>query len=94
MYFARTGIRPIEVTYEGLLANPTGCIQTIAKALDVEYDGEIDISSSRFKMQRNNDSQLWRERFISEFGDPDSIDPFFENSNSSAGRNAKRRRII
>lgn len=83
MYFARTGIRPIDVTYEGLLANPTGCIRKIAAALEVEYGGEIDISNSRFKMQRNSDSDQWRDRFIQEFGNPDHIDSFLDERDSA-----------
>ncbi|MFT3731442.1 MAG: Stf0 family sulfotransferase [Hyphomicrobium sp.] len=85
MYFTRTGIQPLDVSYEGFMADPTGTVQKIASLMNVEFNDTIDLSKSRFKKQRTDENAVWRERFISEYGDRDDIDPFWEPADQARG---------
>ncbi|GJE53788.1 Stf0 family sulfotransferase [Methylobacterium thuringiense] len=74
MYFARTGIDPVEVTYEELSSDPQGAVDKVADALNVARP-RVALDRVRLEVQRDELSGEWRRRFIAEHGDPSHIDP-------------------
>lgn len=75
MFFARTGIEPIEVLYEDIAAAPQPAVERIARAMGVDPAPVIDPEKIALRVQRDDASRAWRERFIGELGDPNSLDP-------------------
>lgn len=73
MYFARTGLNHLEITYEEVVADPTAAVARVASHLGV---AEAMPRPSHFCMQRDSESAAWRARFLAERGDPDTLDPF------------------
>ncbi|ACL61779.1 Stf0 family sulfotransferase [Methylobacterium nodulans] len=74
MYFARTGLRPVEVTYEDLAENPQEAVDQVAGRLGVHPSPRIDPSQVLLRRQSDAVSAEWRARFIWEFGDRDVMD--------------------
>lgn len=75
MFFARTGLPAVEITYEGFLADPDATVNAVARWLDLPGDLSVDTAGSRFRMQRDDLNAAWRARFIAERGDPNVVDP-------------------
>lgn len=75
MYFARTGLAPLELVYEDVADDPQTAIERVADLMQVTPRPHIDFSVVRLRMQRDQVSQAWRERFLTECGDPNTIDP-------------------
>lgn len=75
MYFARTGLAPLELVYEDVAADPQAAIERVGDLMQVTPRPQIDFSAVRLRMQRDAISQTWRERFLDERGDPSTIDP-------------------
>ena len=74
MYFARTDIAPLRITYEDVVAHPDREVRRVADLLEVDGGVTIDPAQVNLRMQRDALSDDWRQRFHSEFGDPDHID--------------------
>jgi len=75
VYFARTGLAPLRITYEDVVADPGQEVRRIAELVGVGADIMIDPAQVDLTIQRDALSDEWRQRFYSEFGDPDHIDP-------------------
>jgi trehalose 2-sulfotransferase len=74
MYFARTGQRPVEVTYEDLAEDPQGAVDRVAGRVGVAPSPRIDPEKILLRRQSDAVSDAWRARFIREFGDPNVMD--------------------
>jgi LPS sulfotransferase NodH len=74
IYFVRTGIIPLRVTYEDVVANPDREVRRVADLIQVGGCVTIDPAKVDLEVQRDAVSVDWRQRFRSEFGDPDHID--------------------
>jgi trehalose 2-sulfotransferase len=75
MYFARTGIVPLVLSYEELRANPLGVVRQIAARVG-ERVGRHDLADVRpTGQQADAVSAEWKERYIRERGSPDRFDP-------------------
>lgn len=70
-YFARTGEPAIELVYEDLVRDPQGGVDCISALFGVTArlrPGEISLT-----VQRDAQSEVWRNRFIQEMGEPDRL---------------------
>lgn len=72
-YFARTGIRPIEVVYEDLERDPLGTMQAIGRHVGIDVPVDAFRPATRFQRQRTGLNEEWRSRFVAEYGDPDRL---------------------
>ncbi len=75
MFFARTGLVPLDFTYEDLAEAPQPAVDAIAQLLGVTDRLLIDPDRVNLRVQRDARSAEWRDRFRAEFGDPNRIDP-------------------
>lgn len=78
MFFARTGIEPLEIAYEDALRDPQAAVASVARAVGLGDGPEIVLQPSSFRLQRDGLSAEWRARFIAERGDRDDIDPYLD----------------
>ncbi len=78
MFFARTGIEPVEIAYEDALRDPQAAVAAVARAVGLRDRPGLAPNPSSFRMQRDALSAEWRTRFIAERGDRDDIDPFVD----------------
>jgi LPS sulfotransferase NodH len=72
-FFARTGTTPTQIVYEELFDNPKVEVRKIADLFD-QAGAEIDLAKVAIKVQRDDTTEQWRKRFISEAGDRSYID--------------------
>ena len=72
-YFARTGIRPLELVYEEIARDPQAAINTIADFCGVAENVTIVPELVADAVQRDDLNRQWRERFVSEFGDRETF---------------------
>jgi LPS sulfotransferase NodH len=70
-FFARTGITPLTLVYEEIVADRAGTLATIADALGVALPPGPAADTGRFTVQRDETTHAIRERFRADFGDPD-----------------------
>jgi LPS sulfotransferase NodH len=73
-YFARNGIEPLWLTYEGVTADPGGAVAAVAAAVGLDGAWAVDPSAVPTAMQRDLETEAWRDRFISEAGDVNRLD--------------------
>jgi LPS sulfotransferase NodH len=72
-FFARTGITPLYVTYDELVADKQAVVDRVAGFVGVE---PTPIKTETYlKIQRDALTDQWRERFIAEEGSGDILDP-------------------
>ncbi|NEU12623.1 hypothetical protein G3T14_10785 [Methylobacterium sp. BTF04] len=76
MFFARTGLPSLDVTYEDFLANPDREIGRVTAFLGLPKCPSVDLTSSTFRQQSDSSSVAWRDRFRAERGDPNYVDVF------------------
>ncbi|MGU3537104.1 Stf0 family sulfotransferase [Methylobacterium sp. A54F] len=74
MFFARTGIAPVEVLYEDLARDPQAAVDRVSHALGLADRPAIAPGAVKLQVQRDAASRDWRERFIAERGDPNRMD--------------------
>lgn len=72
-FFARTAIRPLQITYEELDRDPVGVLKAVGRHVGIEVSAE-SVKAPRFQRQRTALNETWRERFIAEYGDPDRME--------------------
>lgn len=75
VYFARTGIEPVRIVYEDMIAAPGAAVASVARLFDLEAQARPDVSRVNVARQRDELNEAWRARFIAEAGDPSHIDP-------------------
>jgi LPS sulfotransferase NodH len=72
-FFARTGIAPLRISHERFLEDPSGHVGLVAGLVDVT-GATVDESKIKLVMQRDALTEEWRQRFRTEYGDPDLMD--------------------
>lgn len=83
-YFARTGITPHELCYEDLVKQPQEEIRKLSDFIGIPVDLErVDPGKSPVTVQRSNINAEWRERFLSECGDPNRVKSQWSLKNGS-----------
>ncbi len=73
-YFARNGIRPLLLTYEDIVSDPQDAINDVAAHIGLAERFEIRAEACDLKIQRDETSEMWRERFLREAGDIHYLD--------------------
>jgi trehalose 2-sulfotransferase len=82
-FFARNRIAPLQLIYERVAEDPLGAVSAIAARLNLTEKIEIDRAKLSLEVQRDAETQAWRERFVREHGDlgyldrPRSRSPFW-----------------
>jgi LPS sulfotransferase NodH/glycosyltransferase involved in cell wall biosynthesis len=72
-FFARNGIAPLTLTYEGVAADPRSAVASIANLMEVP-DAHVDLSRVQQEVTRDELSESWRRRFLAEHADPNVVD--------------------
>ena len=62
--FALTGIEPIRITYEDMLASPSAVVGRVLNAMGIEPDMRCAVSVPMIERQTDGISKAWRERFM------------------------------
>lgn len=71
LYIARNGLRPLAIAYEDMVANPDATIRAIARHAGLDaVPADVD---RPLQVQRDDTSEAWRERFLTECGDLDVL---------------------
>ncbi len=76
LFFARNGISPLYLTYEGLSADPAAAVRAVVDLMGIEGPVVIDPAKVRVAIQRDDVNEAWRQRFLKEAGDltaPESL---------------------
>jgi LPS sulfotransferase NodH len=73
VYFARTGVEPLCLSYEALLRAPQGTVDQV-KALMGAEQATIDLGKVGIGLQRDEESERWRTRFLVERGEANVVD--------------------
>jgi trehalose 2-sulfotransferase len=74
LFFFRTGIKPLEITYEDVEANPQAAVDQVADMIGIEERPPINLSIIELHPQRDRITEEWRARFLREEGSPDVLD--------------------
>lgn len=72
LFFARNGIDPLVVVYEDLCRDPQAVVSAIGRHVGAP-DATIGKPEVEPRVQRDQRSREWRERFIAESRDPDFL---------------------
>lgn len=75
LFFARTGIAPLSIYYEDVVANPQAIIERIADLVGLKQRIIIRANLIELKVQRDTITEEWRVRFLREEGSGDVVDP-------------------
>jgi trehalose 2-sulfotransferase len=70
-WFARNGIAPLRLTYEGIASHPRSAVDLIAEQVGIEVPPPIEPA---MEIQRDRLSDAWRERFLAESRDLGYLD--------------------
>jgi trehalose 2-sulfotransferase len=76
LFFARNAIKPLYLTYEGLLGDPGGAVQAVADLMELDAPVKVEPSAARLTVQRDAINEAWRARFLAEEGGLDRLDRF------------------
>ena len=68
-FFAINGIVPLEITYEGLIADEIAVLERVAGFLGLEEIPRPHHTQISLAVQRNATNDEWRERFVAEVSD-------------------------
>lgn len=77
MWFARNGLAPLHLTYEGVVNDPQKVAEAVARHIGLATVPAVDLSRVSMRIQRDLDSDLWRERFLAENRDLAYLDDHF-----------------
>ncbi|QND50992.1 hypothetical protein HB779_03130 [Phyllobacterium sp. 628] len=72
-YFARTGIAPLHLIYEDVLADPEGAVEKIAALMGLSPTPIPVVKAVNVSVQRTMMNEAWATRFRGEYGDPDVL---------------------
>jgi len=73
-YFARNAITPLRLTYEEAHADPQRAVDAVAFMVGIERPFQVDPAALELEMQRDELSEAWRDRYISECSDRSYLD--------------------
>lgn len=74
MFYARTGIQPLRIEYEPLVADPLDAVSEVANMMGVKLQPTQDFSRVVIQKQRDLISQEWADRFKMERGNRNILD--------------------
>jgi LPS sulfotransferase NodH len=74
LYFARNGIEPLWLTYEEVTADPAAAVAAVAAAVGVGGPLAVNVSAIPTSVQRDLESEVWRDRFVAEAGDVNRLE--------------------
>ncbi|MFC3323304.1 Stf0 family sulfotransferase [Mesorhizobium cantuariense] len=74
MFFARTGMDPLRLEYETIVANPPHAVRQVADMMGVTLQRNPESISVAIQQQRDSTSFEWAVRFRSERGNPNTLD--------------------
>ncbi|WP_184874123.1 Stf0 family sulfotransferase [Mesorhizobium sangaii] len=74
MFFARTGIDPLRIEYESIVADPMDAIRQVADMMGVTLQRSPDSTGIVIQQQRDSISFEWADRFRRERGNPNTLD--------------------
>jgi trehalose 2-sulfotransferase len=92
LFFARNAIAPLYLTYEGLMADPQGAVQSVADFMGLDQRVKVEPSATQVAIQRDAISDSWRAQFLVEEAGLDRFDRF-ERDTSIAWLRRKLRSI-
>lgn len=75
-FFARTGIKPLRISYEGFLEDRSRHVDLVADLMGVE-NPVVDPRRIDLVIQRDAVTEEWQARFRTENGDPNVLDELF-----------------
>lgn len=91
VYFALAGIEPLRISYEDLVEDPQTVINRIAAALGYSGLTRIDQAQLTLRIQRDDISAEWRERFLA--AQPRALFEPSIRSEAAARRKRRQRRL-
>jgi LPS sulfotransferase NodH len=71
-FFGRTGITPVTLVYEEVMADPGRALRTVADALGVDLPDGGAVGPTTFAIQRDEQTEAIRSRFQADAGHPDT----------------------
>jgi len=74
VFFARNGIAPLLLVYEDVMADLQGAVDDVSTLMGLDHRPRADSSRIGLKIQRDDETEAWRARFIGEHGNPDAMD--------------------
>jgi trehalose 2-sulfotransferase len=74
MFFARTGIEPLAIAYEDVVDQPQAAVDAVAQLIGLPGAAPIDTGSVDLVVQRDEEIEAWRRRFLTEHGSADFMD--------------------
>lgn len=69
LWFGRTGVQPLRLTYESIAASPVSAVQAVADLVGLASAVRPEMTRVDLRMQRDEQSEEWRARFLAERGD-------------------------
>ncbi len=75
-FFARTGIEPLRIVYEGFLEGRSSYVDRVANLVGIE-NPVVDQRKVDLVIQRDAVTVEWEQRFRAENGDPNLLDDLF-----------------
>jgi LPS sulfotransferase NodH len=76
VFFSRTGIEPLRIVYERFVEDRSGHVRLVADLMNIEH-AVIDECRINLAIQRDAETEEWRQRFRFENGDPNILDDLF-----------------
>ena len=77
-FFARTGIEPLRIVHERFLEDRSSYVDRVARLVGIE-NPVADQRKVDLVIQRDADTEEWKQRFRAENGDPNVLDDPFPN---------------
>lgn len=74
VWFARNGIAPLRITYEGALTDPQGTVRAVGAHIGLAEEPIADAAQVTFGIERNDETERWRQRFLEESADRTRLD--------------------
>ena len=76
-YFARNALSPLRLVYEDWIADPETAVVAVADLVGLEERPSADLARIELRVQRDDTSRDWRERFLAEARDLNRLDAGF-----------------
>lgn len=74
VWFARNGLAPLHLTYEDVIDDPQRAAEAVARHINLPTVPKVDLGRVSMRVQRDLDSDIWRERFLAENRDLGYLD--------------------
>lgn len=73
VYFAANGISPLKLVYEDILADPQDGVDAVARLVGLQTSPPVDMAKITLQRQSDELSGQWRQQFLLEAGNRDTI---------------------